>query len=80
VWDRVKASLNAQHPILHPLPIEGMFYIWGIYLCGPFDVTPRGNKYLMVCIEHFSKWCEIIPLEDKSPTTTHDEFVAAVLT
>ena len=24
--DRVKASFNAVHPLLHPLPIEGMFY------------------------------------------------------
>jgi hypothetical protein len=78
VWDRVEASLNAQHPILHPLPIEGIHM--GIDLCGPFDATPRGNKYSMVCTEHFSKWCEIIPIEDKSPTTTHDEFLAAILT
>jgi hypothetical protein len=80
VCDRVKASFNAQHPVLQPLPIEGMFYRWGIDLCGPFDVTPRGNKYLMICIEHFSKWCEIIPIKDKLPTTTRDAFVAAVLT
>jgi hypothetical protein len=80
VCDKVKASFNAQHPILHPLPIEGMFYRWGIDLCGPFDVTPRGNKYLMVCVEHFSKWFEIMPIKDKAPTTTRDAFVAAVLT
>jgi hypothetical protein len=79
VCDRVKASFNAQHRVLHPLPIEGILFRWGIDLCGPFDVTPRGNKCVMVCIEHFSKWCEIIPTKDKSPTTTRDAFVAAVL-
>jgi hypothetical protein len=26
VCDRVKASFSAQHHILHPLPMEGMFY------------------------------------------------------
>jgi hypothetical protein len=80
VCDRVKASFNAQHPILHPLPIEGMFYRWGIDLCGPFENTTRGNQYLMVCIEHFRKWCEILLIKDKNPNTTRDSFVAAVLT
>ena len=36
--------------------------------------------YLMVCIEHFSKWCEIIPIKDKNPSTCRDAFVSAVLT
>jgi hypothetical protein len=34
----------------------------------------------MVCVEHFSKWCEIIPIKDKNSTTTRDAFIAAVLT
>jgi hypothetical protein len=37
--DKVKASFNAVHPSLHPLPIEGMLYRWGCDLCGPFDET-----------------------------------------
>jgi hypothetical protein len=36
--------------------------------------------YLKVCVEHFSKWCEIIPIKDKNPTTTRDAFISAVLT
>jgi hypothetical protein len=57
-----------------------MFYRWGIDLCGTFDKTTRGNTYAMVCMELFSRWCEIIPIKDKNPTTTRDAFVAAVLT
>jgi hypothetical protein len=34
-FDRVKASFDAVHPSLHPLPIEGMFYRWGCDMCGP---------------------------------------------
>ena len=78
--DRVKASFNAVHPSLHPLPIEGMFYRWGCDLCGPFDVTVRGHKYLLVCIEHFSKWVEVIPLRSKKPSEVRDAFIQAVLT
>jgi hypothetical protein len=40
VCDRVKASFDTKHPELHPLPIEGLFYRWGIDLCGPFENHP----------------------------------------
>jgi hypothetical protein len=33
VCDRVKSIFNTKHPELHPLPIEGRFYRWGIDLC-----------------------------------------------
>ena len=33
---------------------------------GPLAETPRGNKWILVCIEHFSKWVELIPLPSKS--------------
>jgi hypothetical protein len=33
----------------------------------------------MICIEHFSKWCEIIPIKDKAPTITRDAFIAAAV-
>jgi hypothetical protein len=52
-----------------------MFYRWGCDLCGPFDETPRGYKYLLVCIVHFSKWVEVIPLKSKKPSETRDAFV-----
>jgi hypothetical protein len=28
-------------------------------------VTPRHNKYVLVMIEHFSKWIELVALPDK---------------
>jgi len=78
--DRIgRTSFNAQQPTLHPLPIEGLFYRWGCDLCGPFKETERGNKYIMVCIEHFSKWIEIIPIPNKEPETVAYAFLHQVL-
>jgi hypothetical protein len=65
---------------LRPLPIEGTFNQWGCDLCGPFDETPREYKYLLVCIEHFTKWVEVIPIKSKKPSETRDAFIQAVLT
>ena len=28
--------------------------------------TSAGNKWVLVCIEHFTKWVELIPLPSKS--------------
>ncbi len=35
---------------------------------------------MLVCIEHFSKWVEVIPLKSKKPAEVKDAFVQAVLT
>jgi len=79
VCDRVKASFNAHHSTLHPLPIEGLFYRWGVDLAGPFKVTTRGNAYVMICIEHFSKWIEVVPLPNKAASTTAQGLMSAVI-
>jgi hypothetical protein len=77
--DRVKATFNAHHATLHPLPIEGLFYRWGVDLCGPFDKTAAGNEYIMICIEHFSKWVEAIPIPNKKAATTAQALMANVV-
>ena len=35
---------------------------------------------MLVCIEHFSKWVEVIPLKSKKPSEVRDAFSQAVLT
>ena len=64
---------------LHPLPVRGLFYRWSVDLCGDFIQTEQGNSYLMICIEHFSKWVEIIPIPDKRSSTIASAFLLHVL-
>ena len=63
---RVKAGFRESGKELQPLPIRGMGYRWGVDFAGPLAKTPRGNQWILVCIEHFSKWVELIPLPSKS--------------
>ncbi|KAJ9533521.1 hypothetical protein QJQ45_026583 [Haematococcus lacustris] len=77
--DRVKAAFNAKSPELHSLPIRALFYRWGVDLCGPFIPSRSGHKYIMVCIEHLSKWVEIIPIPNKEAATTASAFAHHVL-
>jgi hypothetical protein len=63
--DRVKANFEVKDPTLKPLPIMGMFYRWGVDLCKMPFRSVSGNKYVVVMIEHFSKWIELVPIPDK---------------
>lgn len=61
-----KASFNAMQPTLNPLDVRGYMYRWGLDLFGPFPKSKRGHQYVLVCIEHFTKYVEAFPLVDKS--------------
>jgi GGDEF domain-containing protein len=77
--DRVKTSFSSQQLTLSPLPIQGMFYNWSCDLVGELPQTSRGNVYIMIMIEHFLKWVELVTLPDKSSHNTSQAFLQQVL-
>jgi hypothetical protein len=66
VCDRVKANSEVKDPTLKPLPIMGMLYRWGVDLCKMPFKSVSGNRYVVVMIEHFSKWIELVPIPKKT--------------
>ncbi len=66
VCDQVQASFNAPTLHLQPLPIMGLGYRWSLDFVDPLNLTSRHNQYVLVMIEHFSKWLELVPLMDHS--------------
>jgi hypothetical protein len=83
---RVDATFNAKPAELQPLPIKGLMYRSGVDLAGPFPETAgpfpetaRGNKYLFVAVEHFSKHIVAVPIADKTPECTSYAFLHNVL-
>jgi hypothetical protein len=66
----VKTSFSSRQLTLSPLPIQGMFYRWSFDLTKELPQTSRGNVYIMIMIEHFSKWVELVALPDKSSYNT----------
>jgi hypothetical protein len=77
--DRVKTSFSSRQLTLSPLPIQGMFYRWSCDLAGELPQTSSGNVYIMIMIEHFSKWVELVALPDKSSHSTNQAFLQQVL-
>ncbi len=43
---------------LHSIKIKEPFYQWGIDIVGPLTETSRGNKYIVVAIDYFTKYPE----------------------
>jgi len=56
-----------------------MFYRWSCDLTGELPQTSRGNVYIMIMIEHFSKWVELVALLDKSSHSTSQAFLQQAL-
>ena len=76
---RSKTHFRQGRTQLQPLPIRGLFYRWGIDFCGPFPPTAKGNKYIIVAVDHFSKWAEFMAVPDKSAKTTSDALLDHIL-
>ena len=78
--DRVRTTFNGGEAVLHPLSVEGFCYRWGVDLAGPSQpVTPRGNQYVFIAVEHYTKHIEAIPIPDKESTTIAYTFAHNVL-
>jgi hypothetical protein len=56
-----------------------MFYHWSCDLAGELPQTSKHNVYIMIMIEHFSKWVELVVLPDKSSHSTNQAFLQQVL-
>ena len=78
ICSRINISFNATHPTMMSIPIHGMFYRWGCDLC-TLPTSDAGYSYILVCIEYFSKWVELIPLKSKEASETAAAFMSHVL-
>jgi hypothetical protein len=55
---------------LKSIPIYDLFYRVALDTARPLPETKTGNKYILVAIDHYSKWCEAKAVVDHSAKTT----------
>lgn len=46
---------------------------------GPLDVTPRGNKWILVKTDHFTGWTNAIPLPDTTARTVAETLFTSIV-
>jgi hypothetical protein len=55
---RSSGSIRFGDEQLKNIPVCDLFHRVTLDTAGPLPETKSGNKYIMVAIDHYSKWCE----------------------
>ena len=63
---------------MHSIEVGQPFTFWAMDYMGRLPVTARGNKHILVIIDHFTKWCEAFATKEKKATTAADALVSKV--
>ncbi len=63
-------SIRSEDEELKSIPICDLFYKVAMDTVGPLPKTKSGNKYILVAIDHYSKWCEARVVADHGAKTT----------
>jgi len=48
-------------------------------IVGPLPVTEQGNKYLLTIIDHFTRFCDAIPIAKQDTETIARKFVTRII-
>lgn len=78
---RVQASFSnkGNRTELQSIPISSMGFCWHIDLAGPFTESRRGPHYVLVAVEAFSKWLEVVAFPNKEADTVAYAYLHNVL-
>lgn len=73
-----KGTPNRNHELL-TIPTTEPLEIVGFDLMGPFPTSKRGNRYILVFTDHFTKWVEIFAISRIDALTIAQIFVEQIV-
>ena len=69
---QAKRNYQSKPAPLKPLKVTEVFHRWHVDILGPLTETEKKEKYVLVLIDSFSKWCEAYPLKSQSSLEIKD--------
>ena len=66
---RTNPSIKSPSLDLQPIPVTGLWNLWGVDIIGPLHLPTCGNRYIVVATDYFSKWPEACALPNKNATS-----------
>jgi hypothetical protein len=63
-------KIRSEDEKLKSVPVCELFYRIAMDIVGPLPKTTSRNKYILVAIDHYSKWCEAKTIVDHVAKTT----------
>lgn len=73
-----KLDPNHRKAPLQSIEVSEPFVFWAMDYMGPLPETTRGNRHLLVVMDHFTKWCEVFSTKDQKATTVAQLLVSRV--
>eukprot|EP01125_Pyxidicula_operculata_P010434 TRINITY_DN342_c0_g1_i17.p1 TRINITY_DN342_c0_g1~~TRINITY_DN342_c0_g1_i17.p1 ORF type:complete len:777 (+),score=74.66 TRINITY_DN342_c0_g1_i17:3288-5618(+) len=73
--NRRKTPKRTREGLLQPIRVGRPGAMVGMDILGPITKTQRGNQYILVITDHFTKWVECFPLNNTSASTVARVFV-----
>jgi hypothetical protein len=61
---RSMGSMRSEDEEMKNILVCELFYHVALDITGPLPETKSGNKYILVVVDHYSKWCETKAVAD----------------
>jgi hypothetical protein len=78
-WQIRKSKSSSNQGKLQIFPSLYPFHTVCMDILGLRSETVHGNKYVLVCVDRFTRWPELVPLTDMTASTTADAFFEDII-
>ena len=74
-----KPARNSNKALLQPIYTSGPIEVWASDIMGPLPYASSGRRYILVAIDLFTRWIEVVPFVDQTAVFVAKALVESVI-